>query len=292
MTFADTREFLVNVLVKKGMYAFEAETVADRMLDADALGRHADGCVSLSRYVNAMDLGDIDPRALSMQENDLPAIAFTDANEGMGHVAATKGMETAIEKAKTCGIGLAVIANSQSLGCPLIYARMAADAGLIGLCLSSTADKNASPDDRRRDLFLGSQPLAYAVPDAGQPLGFDFSFRADSKQSVTLPIELRGPVGFLHAILTCGLTGERMPGQQKKSTPVERTEHFLMAIDPAAFAGPEKMQQEVTELTAYLRNEGFELNKPKDESSFELPEATIAELRSLAEKERIAWPFG
>ncbi|MBB02675.1 MAG: hypothetical protein CMJ47_08520 [Planctomyces sp.] len=291
MTFADTREFLIKVLVKKGMYAFEAEVVADRMLDADALGRHADGCVSLSRYVNAMDVGDIDPRALALPEKDLPAVSFTDANEGMGHVAASKGMEAAIEKAKVCGIGLSVIANSQSLGCPLIYAHMAAEAGMIGLCLSSTADKNASPDDRRRDLFLGSQPLAYAVPDAGQPLGFDFSFRDDDAQSVTLPIALRGPVGFLHAILTCGLTGERMPSQQKKSTPVERTEHFLMALDPAAFAGPEKMQQEVTELTAYLRNEGFSLIKPKDESRFELPEATVDSLRALAEKEKIAWPF-
>ena len=64
-----------------------------------------------------------------------------------------------------------------------------------------------------------------------------------------------------------------------------------MALDPAAFAGPEKMQQEVTELTAYLRNEGFSLIKPKDESRFELPEATVDSLRALAEKEKIAWPF-
>ena len=77
------------------------------------MGRPQEGCGSLARYLDCMDMGDIDPRAISLRKSETPATALIDANEGMGQVAATKAMETAVEKARAVGIGMVLVANSQ-----------------------------------------------------------------------------------------------------------------------------------------------------------------------------------
>lgn len=292
MTVAELRPFLIQVLIKKGMYAYEAEIVADRLLDADALGRPREGCASLASYLDCMDMGDIDPRAIALRKSDTPATALIDANEGMGQVAATKAMETAIEKARAVGIGMVLVANSQQLGCPLVYARMAALQGLIGLCLSSTAEKILPGEDGATHLFLGSQPMAYAVPYGETSLGFDFSFQPESNSKVTLPAELSAPLGLLHAVLTCGLTGERMPSEKTRGPHLERTEHVMVAINPEAFAGIAKLQRKTEALEEYFRQHGLPLDVQMlsaDPFRTISPEL-LSQLQAIAVRAKVPWP--
>src|SRR5690606_8677197 len=103
------RQFLLKALVKKSMFQFDAETVAARLIDADLQGRSAYGVRSLPRILDAMDAGDVDPRARILTEVETPAIAVICGSTAVGAVAATKGMQVAIDKARGVGIGAVTV---------------------------------------------------------------------------------------------------------------------------------------------------------------------------------------
>lgn len=93
---------------------------------------------TIGRYLDAIDAGDIDPRARVLTVSETPAVAVLDGSRAVGHVAATKAMTIAIEKAKDVGTGTVAVGNSQHLGAASVYALMAAREGLIGFCTTST----------------------------------------------------------------------------------------------------------------------------------------------------------
>src|SRR5689334_5991422 len=100
---------VVKLLTKKGMYQAEAKLAASRLVEADLRGIHSHGTRALHRYLDGMDAGDIDPRAQVLTVRETPAIAVLDGGKGLGHVAATKGMQLAIAKAKAVGTGTVVV---------------------------------------------------------------------------------------------------------------------------------------------------------------------------------------
>ncbi len=287
------RSFLIAVLVKKGMYQFEAELAADRLIDADRLGKCSEGCASLPSHVESFDIGDVDPRAISIQKTETPAISFFDANEGMGHVAATKGMELATERAKELGVAIVVISNSQRLGSPLVYARLAALQGMIGVCVTSTASASNVEAFGSGQPVFGRQPFAYALPFQKSTVGFEFAFEANHGNEIIIPHELSGPFGLLHAVLTCGLTGQKMPAEKKRGPTLERTEHFLMVINPSCFAGTETLEKKLSDLGAHIENHGkaLECQQQDSENGVQFAPETLDVLKQLAEKEKVEWPF-
>ena len=55
------KELLVKLFVRMGMFQVEAEIAADRLIEADLRGIHSHGSRTAERYLDAMDMGDIDP---------------------------------------------------------------------------------------------------------------------------------------------------------------------------------------------------------------------------------------
>src|SRR3990172_595945 len=131
-------DLMVQMLVAKGMYAVEAEIGAARLLEADLRGIHSHGSRAIGRYLAAMDTGEIDPRATVLTVTETPAMAVLDGGTGLGHVAATRGMMLAIEKARQVGTGTVAIRHSQHYGAASVYALMAAQAGMISFNTTST----------------------------------------------------------------------------------------------------------------------------------------------------------
>src|SRR5258705_13008533 len=91
-----------------------------------------------------MDLGDIDPRARTITLHDTPAAALLDGSTGIGHVAATRAMLLVMEKARAVGTGTVVVRNSRLCGDAGGIARLAAEAGLIGLVTNSFTERVAN----------------------------------------------------------------------------------------------------------------------------------------------------
>src|SRR5262249_47549150 len=131
-------ELMVALYVRKGMFRAEAEIAASRQIKADLRGIHSHGSRAAPRYIAAMDRGDIDPRGQTLVVPRTPAVAVLDGGRNLGHVASTRAMHMAIDMAREVGTGTVAVRNSQHFGAASVYSLMAAEAGMIGYCTTST----------------------------------------------------------------------------------------------------------------------------------------------------------
>jgi len=214
---ATLQQLIVKLLQRKGMFVAEAEIVAERMIEADCDGRPEDGAGSLPEILDAMDLGDIDPRARVITVSETPAIAVLDGSTGLGHVATTKAMLMAVEKGAAAGTGTVVIRNSRPCGDLGAIARLAADRGYVGLITTSFADSH--------DL------LAWAIPASEGHRPLVERVRHEG---------LDGPLNRLGALLSAGLAGGApLPHKRKAVRAANLVEYSLMAISLDLFGSKE-----------------------------------------------------
>lgn len=288
-------ELMVRMLRAKGMYEAEARIGAARLIEADLRGIHSHGSRSLWRYLEAMDNGGIDPRAEVLVECQTPAMAVLNAGKGLGHVAATKGMQLAIEKAKAVGTGTVAIARGQHYGAAAVYALMAVEAGMIGFTTTSTGPATVAAYGSRRPA-TANNAVSWGVPTrSGAPFVLDMacgvsawgkveSFKLygwplspewalDAAGNVTLDPGLaktllpfagaRGyGMAFLSSVLAGALVGGRMPMHKTAYVSTEGSEHFFYAIDIKQFVDLDRFYGEVeatiSEIRALPPAEGFD----------------------------------
>lgn len=185
--------------IMRGMGADDhARTICTQiMFDTDLMGVDSHGISMLAYYAKEAAGGRMDPTATPVIERDFGAVALIDGKRGLGHTAAHLGMATAIEKAKSLGVGLVSVHNTTHFGAAGYYARMAADTGLVGLVLCSTVNALQIPHGARLPL-MGTNPIGFAAPVPGEnPLLVDMS-------TSVVP---------LNKVKVYGLKGEDLPGE-------------------------------------------------------------------------------
>lgn len=213
------QQLAIKLLQRKGMFVAEAQIVADRMIEADLEQRPSEGIGTLPEYLDAMDLGDIDPRARMITISETPAIALLDGSTGMGHVATTKAMEIAVQKALTVGTGTVVLRNCRPCGDLGGIVRQAAVQGLIGLIATSFDTGSSDP--------AGELTLAWGIPG---PEGRAPLIQRGNNQP------LNGALPLLFSILSAGMAGaEPAPRKRKAVRAANTVEYSLMAISPNQF---------------------------------------------------------
>jgi LDH2 family malate/lactate/ureidoglycolate dehydrogenase len=95
--------------------------------------------------------------------------ALIDADAGLGHAVAARGMKRAAEMALEHGCGVVAVRNSHHFGAAGIYAEIAAKMGVVGLVASSTRFVSMVPTFAAEPV-LGTNPLAFAAPARRQPM--------------------------------------------------------------------------------------------------------------------------
>ena len=110
--------------------------------------------------------GKIDMTAEPVVSRETPVSALVDGQGGLGHANARRAMDLAIAKAKTSGIGVAVVRNSAHFGACGFYALMAVEAGLIGMVATSASGIQVAPTFGAQ-ARLGTDPIAFGAP--GRP---------------------------------------------------------------------------------------------------------------------------
>ena len=114
-------------------------------------------------------------RAKPTVAKETPVSALVDGGGGLGHANARRAMELAIEKAKTVGIGVAVVRNSAHFGACGFYALMAVEAGLIGMVATSASGIQVAPTHGAQ-AKLGTDPIAFGAPGKpGEPFLLDMA---------------------------------------------------------------------------------------------------------------------
>ena len=280
------KELLVKIFVRMGMFEVEAEVVADRLIEADLRGIHSHGSRTAERYLEAMDMGDIDPRAQILTTIETPAIAVLDGSNAMGHVAATRAMELAIKKASEVGTGTVTVHNSHHFGAAGVYVLMAVEAGMIGYCTTNTGRATVAAYGSTQ-AATANNAIAWGVPTReGAPFVLDMACaktswgKLDTLAIYGLPIPpgyaldqegnettdttaaktllpAAGPRGYglamISSILTGALTGGRLPINKTKAPEIEGSEHFFYVIDLKQFVSEERFHEELNSASEAIR---------------------------------------
>lgn len=151
----------------------ESAIITDVLLLSDKYGIESHGMQRLSRYHKGIENGLIKIDAVPEIVHETPVSAVIEGHDGMGQLIGHKAMELAIEKAKTSGMAIVSVRNSNHYGIAGYYAKMACDEGLIGL--SFTNSEAIMVPTFARKAMLGSNPIAIAVPAEPYPFFFDSS---------------------------------------------------------------------------------------------------------------------
>ena len=162
--------FCKDVFQSFGFSEQESEEIKDVLLKADLYGIESHGMQRMVRYHKGIQKGTIHPEAKPEVVFETPISAVIDGHNGMGQLISIYAMKKAIEKAKTTGVGIVSVRNSNHFGIAGYYAKMACDEGLMGMaCTNSEA---IMVPTFGRKAMLGSNPIAWTVP--ADPVDFFF----------------------------------------------------------------------------------------------------------------------
>ena len=99
-----------------------ARTTADVLVTTDTWGVFTHGVKALRGYVRRLRGGGLRTDARPHVVSEGPAWAIVDGDSGLGMVTSVLAMQTAMAKAKACGIGYAGVRNSCHFGAAGYYA--------------------------------------------------------------------------------------------------------------------------------------------------------------------------
>ena len=119
---------------KVGVAQPDADTVAEMQVLMDLRGVHSHATRAVPRYVRGIINGDINPTPELEVLEDNTASILLDGDRGLGHLVSVRAMNTAIEKAKSASIGVAVVRNSNHFGAASSHAIRAVQHDMIGFC--------------------------------------------------------------------------------------------------------------------------------------------------------------
>lgn len=149
----------------------DSELWAASLLDADLRGIRSHGIQRVGMYVRKLRAGDIDVQHSAVIVKDSGAVTVIDGQHGIGQRIAAEAMQHAIQKARRLGVGIVSVRRSNHFGAAGYYARLASQAGLIGISMTNTNPLTVPTG--ARDAFLGSNPIAVAMPADPHDFVFD-----------------------------------------------------------------------------------------------------------------------
>jgi len=291
----DLRRLIAGILAAKGMSAADAATVADVLVWANLRGVDGHGVVRLASYLDFIDRGELDPKAVPQTRLIGPTAFVLEAVRAAGPIAMTEAMRRAVDTARQHGVCIALVRETTHTGAVGHYPQRAAERGCASIMINGGPPFMAYYGTRTAR--LGTNPIAIAVPGAnGEPLLLDLAtgvvsngrFRQaiaakepiphgwaldkdgriatdPAKAAVILP--LGGPKGsglsFMFECLTGVLAAAPVltmfAGLQAQRRHMQNA--LLIVLDVASFRPLDEFHRDIGELVAMIRSqplqEGF-----------------------------------
>jgi len=160
--------FAQRILRAAGIPEADAEIVAQLMVEADLRGSDTHGVIRLPLYVRRLKAGGVALRPNIRIISEKPASALVDGDNGMGHLVMRFAAQTAIAKAKQCGVAWVGARMSNHAGPAALYAAMPLAHDMIGIYLAVGSNNHLPPWGARENL-LGTNPIAIAIPALEEP---------------------------------------------------------------------------------------------------------------------------
>ncbi len=183
---ADALEsFVTSVFSASGTPAADSATIAEVLVWANLRGIDSHGVLRVPGYVGRIESGEFNPRPDIAVLADLPAATVIDADRAFGPVGMSRGMDTAIAKAREAGIGVCVVRRVTHMAAIGWFALRAARQDMIGLVFGSSKPNMAWHGARARG--VATSPIAIAVPGMDrEPILLDMATSTGSMGKVML----------------------------------------------------------------------------------------------------------
>ena len=279
-------------LREAGVPTKPATDVADALVDTSLRGIDTHGLRLLPQYLDELATGVANAAARIHVIRDRGAGLLMDADGALGILAGLTAARTAGERARAFGVAAVGVRNSNHFGAASVYTRRLARDGLVGIAVTSAASRvapyggveplfgtnpislAAGSQDRGGDEFaldMATSQVCFGEIKQrraqGRPLGNGWVTDTNGHPT-TEPDEayalsplggykgqgLAMAVTLLGSVLTgappdwqLSQVGDGKPGQGRG------VGHFLLALDPSAFAGQRDFSAGLTELLGTVR---------------------------------------
>jgi LDH2 family malate/lactate/ureidoglycolate dehydrogenase len=162
------KEFVAAVLEKAGVAPEQGRVVGDVLVAADMRGIESHGVARLeSYYVSRIRNGKLKAKPNYEIVRETETSVLFDADNGLGHPVGKLAMQKVIEKARKHGAAFGAVRNSNHYGIAGYYAMLALEHDMIGM--ASTNSVRYGAPTFGKDVLLGTNPLAYAIPAGKEP---------------------------------------------------------------------------------------------------------------------------
>ncbi|MBT1176252.1 Ldh family oxidoreductase [Bifidobacterium callimiconis] len=151
----------------------DSSRIVDSLMFAELHGIDSHGLQRVGMYDRLITNpdGGVNVNAHAEIVQQTPVSAVIDGRHAMGQLTSDMAMELAIKKARTSGIGIVTVRESNHFGAAGYYTNMAAEKGLLGF-----ASTNTGPivlPTYAIHPFLGTNPIAFSMPAEPHPFFFD-----------------------------------------------------------------------------------------------------------------------
>ena len=282
------RAFVGAIFARAGMSEAHAATVADVLVWANLRGTDSHGVSRVPRYIEMINVGDLNPKPRITVHAETAASVLIDADRAAGPVAMTAAMTAATGKAREMGIGLALVRSTTHTAALGYYALRAAQDGVAAIATAASVPNMAYHGARAAG--VSTSPLCIAVPGGahgpvvldmgsgivslgrlgqarrlGQPIPEGWALDQDGNpttdaQRAEIPLPLAGPKGSGLALMVECLTSLIVSNPILADTvgqPAKGRRHrqngLVIAIDVARFGNAAAFAREVDRLVAALK---------------------------------------
>lgn len=283
--------FVTALFTRSGMNPTDAAFCAESLVQTNLWGIDSHGVLRLPIYTQRLRSRAINPAPQVQQVGGSLAFELWHGDDGMGFVVGRDAMQRAIELARQYNISAVGVVHSNHFGATGLYARMAAEQGMIGIVMANVIPNVVAPGGSRP--ITGNNPIALAVPTFGEfPFVLDISLSnvaggkllLASKQGKKIPLDwatdregrptddpnegFKGfllPVGghkglglsyavdILCGVITGGVFQHQMKSMYKQANEPSLTGHFMIVINPAAIISREEMAARMAEFQATIK---------------------------------------
>jgi ureidoglycolate dehydrogenase (NAD+) len=153
------------VLAAVGVPEHDARIVATSLVDADLRGIHSHGVNRLGIYVERLRAGGNRADGEVAVVADAPSLALLDGADLLAQVPSARAVELAMTKARATGSGAVCVRGASHFGAAGYWARMIAEAGMLGMASTNTTPLMAAWGGATG--AIGTNPLAMAFPSSG-----------------------------------------------------------------------------------------------------------------------------
>jgi len=162
------KTFCRDVFLRVGTDSHDAEILADTLIAANLRGVDTHGVMRLSLYASRIEkkILNTDRRAITVLSESATTCLMEGAH-APGQILGVMAMDRAIELARSAGIGIVGVRNSNNFGAAAYYAMKALDHNMIGIVMAETGPILAPYGSLVAT--LGNNPLAAAIPAGDFP---------------------------------------------------------------------------------------------------------------------------